>query len=97
MKKVTFTFTRQTAETPWYWQIAPSNTLDAVQDFVEVNNSGVETHAYVIENDCIVTFTFNNEQLIEEFLTVIDDEIKTDYLQYCEDNNITFTVVTEDI
>jgi hypothetical protein len=44
-----------------------------------------------------VTFTFNAEQIYQEFLAMIDADVKTDYKQYCDDNNITIDVVTEDV
>jgi hypothetical protein len=97
MKKVTFTFTRQTAETPWYWQIAPSNTLSPVYDFIEANSSRMESYSYDNGNQNITTFTFNDEQVTAEFQALIENEINTEYVQYCEDNNITIDVVAEDI
>ena len=45
----------------------------------------------------IVTFIFNDEQIEEEFQTLIINDIKSDYKQYCDDNNITIDVVTEDV
>jgi hypothetical protein len=97
MIRLTVTYTRQTAETPWYWQVAPSSALSPVYDFVEANNSGVETDSHVIENQCIVSFTFIDEQLIEGFQSIIESEIKSPYVQYCEDNNITIDVSVEEI
>lgn len=97
MLRVTITFTRQTAETPWYWQIAPSDELSPVEDFVEANNGGVDTHTYVHENKCIVSYAFNDDQLIEEFRSLIESQTNSEYVRYCEDNNISIDVSVEDV
>jgi hypothetical protein len=97
MKRTTITYTRQTAETPWYWQVVAFNTLDPARTFINDNPDDIETYAYAVGNENIVTFTFKTEAIQAEFQALIDAEIKTDYLQYCEDNNITINVVTEDI
>ena len=96
MKRVTITYTRQTGETPWYWQVAPA-TLDTMDSFLDSNGSQMETYSYVHENQNVVTLTFHNEQIYEQFIVMMDAEIKTDYIQYCDDNNITINVVTEDV
>jgi hypothetical protein len=96
MKRVTITYTRQNEETPWYWQAVPS-TLEPVDSFLGSNSSQMETYSYVHENQNVVTFTFNAEQIYQEFLAMIDADVKTDYKQYCDDNNITIDVVTEDV
>jgi hypothetical protein len=57
----------------------------------------METYAYNTGDTMIVTFIFNDEQIEEEFNTLIINDIKSDYKQYCDDNNITIDVVTEDI
>ena len=66
-------------------------------NFIDENSSRVETYAYDTGNTNIVTFIFKDEQIEEEFQTLIIDGIKGDYKQYCDDNNITIDVVTEDI
>jgi hypothetical protein len=96
MKRVTFTYTRQTAETPWYWQVVPA-TLDPVDNFIDSKVSQLVTDSYSINNQNIVTFTFNDEQTYQEFIAMINADVKTDYVQYCNDNNITIDVVVEDI
>jgi hypothetical protein len=97
MKHVTITYTRQTAETPWYWQVTPVSVLSPMHTFIEGNHSQMETYAYVSGNQNIVTFTFNNEEIYEEFKSLIQNDIRSDYKQYCDDNNITIDVVTEDV
>jgi hypothetical protein len=97
MKRVTITYTRQTAETPWYWQITPSTKLSPVYDFIETNNSRMQSYSYDNGNQNISTFTFNDDQVAIEFNTLVTNEINTDYVQYCEDNNITIDVSVEDI
>jgi hypothetical protein len=57
----------------------------------------METHAYDTGNQLIVIYIFNDEQIKEEFETMIVNDIKEDYKQYCQNNNITIDVVTEDI
>ena len=96
MKRVTITYTRQTAETPWYWQAVPA-TLDPVDNFLDASDNQMDQYSYVHENQNIVTLTFHNEQVYEQFLAMINAEIQTDYKQYCDDNNITIDVVTEDV
>lgn len=97
MKRVTITYTRQSSDTPWYWQVTPPSVLSPIDDFIDQNSSRVETYAYVTGNKTIVTFLFNDEQIQEEFQTLIINDIKNDYVQYCQDNNITIDVVTEDV
>jgi hypothetical protein len=96
MKRVTITYTRQNEETPWYWQIAPEE-LDSTNNFLSVNNDKVENYTIVTGNKHIVSFNFNNQQIFDEFVTLIETDVKTGYKQYCDDNNITIDVVTEDV
>jgi len=97
MKRVTITYTRQSLDTPWYWQVTPPSVLSPMDNFIDENSSRVETYAYDTGNTNIVTFIFKDEQIEEEFQTLIINDIKSDYKQYCDDNNITIDVVTEDI
>ena len=96
MKRVTITYTRQSLDTPWYWQVAPSK-VSPINNFILENSSRIETHAYNTGDKCIVIYIFNDEQIEEEFRSLIIDDIKGDYKQYCDDNNITIDVVTDDI
>lgn len=99
MKKVTITYTRQNLDTPWYWQISSDSVLNPMYTFIEENHSDIETYAYVVPagNKNIVTFTFSNEQVYQDFRTVLEGNIATGYVQYCQDNNITIETVVEDI
>ena len=97
MKRVTITYTRQSLDTPWYWQVTPPSVLSPMDNFIDENSSRVETYAYDTGNTNIVTFIFKDEQIEEEFQTLIIDSIKGDYKQYCDDNNINIDVVTEDV
>ena len=96
MKRVTITYTRQSLDTPWYWQVAPS-VVSPIDNFILENSSRMETHAYNTGDTNIVIYIFNDEQIEEEFRSLIINDIKSDYKQYCDDNNITIDVVTEDI
>ena len=96
MKRVTITYTRPNEETPWYWQVAPT-ALNPMNAFLDANVGQLDTYAYEYENENIVTFTFENEQIYGEFRTLIETNVASDYLQYCQDNNITIGVVTEDV
>jgi hypothetical protein len=71
--------------------------LSPVYDFIEANSSRMESYSYDNGNQNITTFTFNDEQVTAEFQALIENEINTEYVQYCEDNNITIDVVAEDI
>ena len=97
MKRVTITYTRRSLDTPWYWQVTPPSVLSPMDEFIDENSSRMETYAYNTGDTMIVTFIFNDEQIEEEFQTLIINDIKSDYKQYCDDNNITIDVVTEDI
>ena len=99
MKKVTITYTRENLETPWYWQTTSPSTLDSMYNFIEENYSNIDTYAYVVPagDKNIVTFTFNNEQVYLDFRTMLENNIATDYVQYCQQNNITIETVIEDI
>lgn len=96
MKRVTITYTKQSLDTPWYWQVA-STALWPIESFLSTNNSQLETYTKVEGNTNIVYFTFQNEQIYEEFKAMIETNIAPDYLQYCQENNITIGVLTEDI
>lgn len=97
MKRVTITYTRQSLDTPWYWQTTSSSVLSPMENFILENSSRMESHAYNTGNKFIAVFIFNDEQIQEEFQTLIINDIKDDYLQYCQDNNITIDVVWEDV
>ena len=97
MKRVTITYTRQNEETPWYWQIAPSSAFSSMDTFLNENADRMEESGHTIGNQNVVILTFNDAQIYEEFQTLIVNDMKNDYLQYCQDNNITINVVTEDV
>lgn len=96
MERVTITYTRQSLDTPWYWQVTPS-VVSPIDNFILENSSRMETHAYDTGNQLIVIYIFNDEQIKEEFETMIVNDIKEDYIQYCQNNNITIDIVTEDV
>jgi hypothetical protein len=97
MKRVTITYTRQSADTPWYWQIAPNSAFSSMDAFLDENATRMEESGYTIGNQNIVVLTFNDDQCHDEFQALVDADVKSDYVQYCEDNNITIDVVTEDV
>jgi hypothetical protein len=97
MKRVTITYTRQNEVTPWYWQTAPASAFSAMDTFLNENADRMEESGYTIGNQNFVILTFNDEEIYEEFQTLIVNDMKNDYVQYCQDNNITIDVVTEDI
>ena len=74
MKRVTITYTRQSLDTPWYWQVAPSK-VSPINNFILENSSRIETHAYNTGDKCIVIYIFNDEQIEEEFRSLIIDDI----------------------
>ncbi len=99
MKKVTITYTRENLETPWYWQVSSASALNPMYTFIEEHFSNIETYAYVVPagDKNIVTFTFNDEQVYLDFRTMLENNIATDYVQYCQQNNINIDTVIEDI
>lgn len=97
MKRVTINYTRQTAETPWYWQISPPTTLNSMHSFIHNHADEIQMNAFVTGNEHTVTFTINNEEIYTEFQALVDADLKSEYVQYCNDNNINIDVVTEDI
>jgi hypothetical protein len=97
MKRVTITYTRQNDETPWYWQVAPSTAFSPMDAFLNDNADRMEETGHTIGNQNTVILTFNDEEIYEQFKTLIVDDMKNDYVQYCQDNNITIGVVTEDV
>mgnify|MGYP000872116218 CR=1 FL=1 len=65
MKRVTITYTRQSLDTPWYWQVTPPSVLSPMDEFIDENSSRMETYAYNTGDTMIVTFIFNDEQIEE--------------------------------
>ena len=65
--------------------------------FINDNADRMEETGHTIGNQNTVILTFNDEEIYEQFKTLIVDDMKNDYKQYCDDNNITIDAVTEDI
>jgi hypothetical protein len=98
-KRVTITYTRQDLDTPWVWQ-TPSrlveNTMDQyildnqdkIQQFGSIEGQGLKN---------IITVTFTDDEIYQEWAAAVQTNVASATTQYCEENNITIDVVTEDI
>lgn len=96
MKRVTITYTRADSNTPWFWQVNNS-TLSPMRDFIAENLDKISQSAVISGNENIVVLEFSDNSIYEQFAQFIDTNIKSDYVSYCEDNNITIETVTEEI
>jgi len=97
-KKVTYTATRQDADTPWYYQtpLAANNTawnnrLQFIIDNADINSSATSTDTSLTS---IVTFV--NDADYDNFAILTQDTMN-DVIAYCNANGITYNVVVEDI
>ncbi|NBO70791.1 MAG: hypothetical protein EBU66_10310 [Bacteroidetes bacterium] len=99
MKKVTITFTRESLDTPWYWQVFGGTTLNPMNAYIEENSDKIETFGYDTPqgDKNIITFTFSDDQIYQDFRAMLEENVVSGYVQYCQDNNITIQTVVEDI
>lgn len=99
MKRVTITYTRQDLSTPWYWQIPSGLSDTSYQSYLTQNRDKIEQFGYPAAQGYknIVVLTFADDEILEEFRTMMSSNIAPGYTQYCEDNNITIESVEEDI
>jgi hypothetical protein len=98
-KKVTITYTREDLDTPWYWQVLNESGSSAHTNFITENSDKIEQNAYVAAQGYknIVTLTFTDQQIHDEWAADVKTNLAPEYTQYCENNNITTEIVTEDI
>ena len=99
MKKVTFTYTRENLNTPWYWQVPAGLGSTAFKDYLTQNSDKIQQFGSIEEDGFknIVNLTFSDDQSYQDFAAMINSDITPGYAEYCESNNITVEVVTEDI
>lgn len=99
-KKVTFTYTREDLDTPWFWQVlTEAGSSSADKNFITENSDKIEQNGYFAAQGYknIVTFTFTDQQIYEEWAALVQANVAPGYTEYCENNNITIEFVTEDI
>lgn len=100
MKKATFTFTRQNLDTPWFWQVlSESGTPSEADNFITQNSDTIEQLGYITAQGYknILTLTFTDEQIYEEWAAMVSSNVVPGYTQYCNENDITIEHVIEDI
>ena len=99
-KKVTITYTREDLDTPWFWQVlSESGSSSGDKNFITENSDKIEQNGYFAAQGYknIVTLTFADDQSYDDCKAMIATDIAPEYLEYCENNNITIENVTEDI
>ena len=98
-KRVTITYTRQDLDTPWFWQALSESRSTADRDFLSQNSNKIQQYGSIegqgLKN--IITITFSDDEIYQEWTTVVQTDVASAASQYCEENNITIDVVTEDI
>jgi hypothetical protein len=99
MKKVTFTYTRENLETPWYWQTPAGQQASGMSQFMQENQDKIQQVGFIdgqgLKN--IIVITFSDEQIYQDFTAMIQSNVTSDYAQYCETNNITIENLVEDV
>lgn len=99
-KKVTITYTREDLDTPWFWQVlTETGSSSTDKNFITENSDKIEQNGYFAAQGYknIVTLTFTDQQIYEEWAALVQTNVAPGYNQYCENNNITIEFVTEDI
>jgi hypothetical protein len=99
-KKVTFTYTREDLDTPWYWQVlSASGTSSADNNFIVQNSDKINQNAIVAAQGYknIVTLTFADDQIHDEWRALVQTNVASGYIEYCNENNITIEHAIEDI
>jgi hypothetical protein len=99
-KKVTITYTREDLDTPWFWQVLNnSGSPSTDRNFITENSDKIEQNGYFAAQGYknIITFTFTDQQIYEEWAALVQANVAPGYIEYCENNNITIEFVTEDI
>jgi hypothetical protein len=98
-KKVTITYTRENLNTPWFWQALSESRSTADRDFIVEHSDRIQQAAHVAGQGLknIITFTFSDDEIHQEWVTMVQSNVSSTVTEYCESNNITIDVVTEDI
>ncbi len=97
-KKVTFTSTRANPETPWYYETEDALTNQGWNDRLQFMIDNPEIESAVTSTDTTLTsiVTFVNDNDYNNF-SVLTQNIMEGVKAYCDQNNITYNVVIEDI
>jgi hypothetical protein len=99
-KKVTITYTREDLDTPWFWQVlSESGSSSGDKNFITENSDKIEQNGYFAAQGYknIVTLTFADDQIYDEWAALVQTNVAPGYTQYCNENNITIEHVIEDI
>ena len=100
VKKVTITYTREDLDTPWFWQVLnESGSSSTDKNFITENSDKIEQNGYFAAQGYknIVTLTFADDQIYDEWTALVQANVAPGYVQYCENNNITIEIASEDI
>jgi hypothetical protein len=99
MKRVTITYTRENLNTPWYWETPTASGAFSFEEYQQQNRDKIEQFAYTTAQGYkfITILTFTDDQSYDDCKAMIATDIAPEYLEYCENNNITIENVTEDI
>jgi hypothetical protein len=100
MKKVTITYTRQSSDTPWFWQTTSGEALNSpVNNFIFENREQITQSAYINTpgDKNIVILNFATDEIYQQFKTFVDSETASGIVEYCQANNITIERLEEDI
>jgi hypothetical protein len=99
MKKITFTYTRDNLDTPWYWQTPAGQQLSGMPQFMQENQDKIQQLGYFAAQGYknIITITFSDEQIYQDFTAMVESDVTSDYAEYCRVNNITIESVVENV
>lgn len=97
-KKVTYTSTRASTSTPWYYQTESAMTNQSWNDRIQFMIDNPEIESSVTSTDTALTsiVTFANDNDYNNFV-VLTQGVMNDVIAYCNANGITYEVVIEDI
>ena len=99
-KKVTITYTREDLDTPWFWQVLNESGLPSPHtNFITENSDKITQNGIVAAQGYknIIVLTFTDQQIHDEWAALVQTNVASEYTQYCENNNITIEIASEDI
>jgi hypothetical protein len=99
VKRLTITYTRDDLNTLWYWQVPSRLEENTMNQYIQENQDKIEQSGYFAAQGYknIITLTFADEQTYQEWVARVETNVVPGYIQYCQENNITYESVLEDI
>ena len=97
-KRVTYTSTRADSNTQWYFETSAAANNQAWNDRLQfiISNPGVTSSVSKTDTTLTSIVTFPDETTYTEFAN-LTQSVMSDVIAYCNQHNITYNVVTEDV